>query len=103
MTKLLPLILKSLFGIPMYKTVLVHKAVKSILPTQTSPKTRPIETIIDVTPKKVSPRKTPTPPVVKQKDLVYKVNQKACEQYLFDRMVESGMHNLTSKFNRKGK
>jgi len=36
-----------------------------------------------------------------QKNVSYKVNQKVCEQYLLDKMVDSGMHNLTSKFHKK--
>lgn len=36
-----------------------------------------------------------------QKHVSYKVNQKVCEQYLLDKMVDSGMHNLTSKYHKK--
>lgn len=36
-----------------------------------------------------------------QKNVSYKVNQKVCEQYLLDKMIDAGMHNLTSKFHKK--
>ena len=36
-----------------------------------------------------------------QKNISYKVNQKVCEQYLLDKMIDSGMHNLTSKYHKK--
>lgn len=36
-----------------------------------------------------------------QKNVSYKVNQKVCEQYLLDKMIDSGMHNLTSKYHKK--
>lgn len=45
-------------------------------------------------------------PVVKkptEKNVSYKVNQKACEQYLLDKMIDAGMHNLTSKYHQKKK
>lgn len=42
------------------------------------------------------------PPVVKavkpKKEVIYKANVKACEEYLLRRQVEKGMHNLTTKF-----
>lgn len=41
--------------------------------------------------------------LVKAKDRTVKVNEQAAEYYLMQRMIDRGMHNLTSKYHRSKK
>lgn len=68
------------------------KLLKSLFATKKQ-QTRSVATRVAKTP---APAKKPA-----EKNISYKVNQKACEQYLLDKMVDSGMHNLTSKYHKK--
>lgn len=36
-----------------------------------------------------------------KKEVIYKADVKACEEYLLRRQVDKGMHNLTTKFHKK--
>lgn len=40
---------------------------------------------------------------VKAKDRTVKVNEQAAEYYLMQRMIDRGMHNLTTKYHRSNK
>lgn len=41
--------------------------------------------------------------LVKAKDRTVKVNEQAAEYYLMQRMIDRGMHNLTTKYHRSKK
>lgn len=79
----LALTLKVCFGIPYTKTALITSAFKKTFPVSNEKKVL----------KEYTENLIP--------DKKYKVDQKACKQYLLDKQIKHGMHNLTSKYHKK--
>jgi hypothetical protein len=79
------LALKLLYGIPYTKTAIIMATMKNtfnIFKGEDEPESVVKERLVD---KK------------------YKVDKKACQEYMEQRKLENGMHNLTSKYHRKNK
>lgn len=72
------------------KTVDIQRVIINMLKSFFAQKKKPVTRTAKIVVKK------PT-----EKNVSYRVNQKACEQYLLDKMIDAGMHNLTSKFHKK--
>ena len=77
--------LKFLFGIPYTKTAIITSAFKKTFPVMDEKKV-----IKEYTENLVPDRK-------------YKVDKKACQEYLYIEKIKLGMHDLTSKYHKKKK
>ena len=79
------LALKLLYGVPYTKTAIIMATMKNVFNIFKSEEDKKVEQFREEF-------------VIDRK---YKVNKQACQDYLAQRKLENGMHNLTSKYHRK--